>query len=128
MKRIHVIQFKDKDFEKTVATTPEEIKLLVKASWIKYDELDFNGQDAFLWQTKEAWCLDSDGSVNSSALLSFTKRSVNHRRFFDRFCSFIERFFPQKLKLLFNHNLVTKRHKQWGLKLEKRWLKKNFIM
>jgi hypothetical protein len=26
-----------------VATTPEEIRQLGKAGWMKYDELDFNG-------------------------------------------------------------------------------------
>ena len=43
MKYIHTIQFKDEDFEETVTTTPEEIRQLGKAGWMKYDELDFNG-------------------------------------------------------------------------------------
>lgn len=36
MKYIHTIEFKDDDFEETVATTPEEIRRLGKAGWMKY--------------------------------------------------------------------------------------------
>jgi integrase len=43
MKYIHTLQFKDEDFEETVATTPEEIRKLGKAGWIKYDEMELNG-------------------------------------------------------------------------------------
>jgi integrase len=43
MKYIHTLQFKDEDFEETVVTTPEEIRKLGKAGWIKYDEMELNG-------------------------------------------------------------------------------------
>ena len=37
-KYVHTIEFKDEDFEETVATTVEEIRELGKAGWSKYDE------------------------------------------------------------------------------------------
>jgi len=43
MKYIHTINFKDDDFEETVATTPEEVRKLGKAGWVKYDEMTVNG-------------------------------------------------------------------------------------
>jgi integrase len=43
MKYIHTINFADEDFEETVATTPDEIRQLGKAGWVKYDEGNFNG-------------------------------------------------------------------------------------
>jgi integrase len=43
MKYIHTIEFKEEDFEETVATTPEEIRQLGKAGWTKYDEITMNG-------------------------------------------------------------------------------------
>jgi hypothetical protein len=43
MKYIHTIVFKEEDCEKTVATTPEEIRQLGKAGWQKYDEMAVNG-------------------------------------------------------------------------------------
>ena len=43
MKYIHTIEFKEEDFEETVATTPEEIRQLGKAGWAKYDEIMVNG-------------------------------------------------------------------------------------
>jgi hypothetical protein len=43
MKYIHTINFKDDDFDETVATTPEEVRKLGKAGWVKYDEMTFNG-------------------------------------------------------------------------------------
>jgi integrase len=43
MKYIHTIEFKEEDFEETVATTPEEIRQLGKAGWTKYDEMTING-------------------------------------------------------------------------------------
>jgi hypothetical protein len=43
MKYIHTIEFKDEDYEETVATTPEEIRQLGKAGWQKYDEINLNG-------------------------------------------------------------------------------------
>ena len=43
MKYIHSIQnLREDDFEETTATTPEEIRKLGKAGWIKYDEATFN--------------------------------------------------------------------------------------
>jgi len=38
-----MIHFDDKDFEVATATTPEEIKQLCMAGWVKYDEMPFNG-------------------------------------------------------------------------------------
>ncbi|MBN1245552.1 hypothetical protein JXA31_08160 [Candidatus Bathyarchaeota archaeon] len=43
MKYIHTIEFKEEDYEETVATTPEEIRQLGKAGWAKYDEMTVNG-------------------------------------------------------------------------------------
>jgi integrase len=43
MKYIHTIEFKEEDFEETVATTPDEIRQLGKAGWAKYDEMTVNG-------------------------------------------------------------------------------------
>jgi hypothetical protein len=43
MKCIHTIEFRGEDFEETVATTPEEIRNLGKAGWVKYDEMMMNG-------------------------------------------------------------------------------------
>jgi hypothetical protein len=43
MKYIQTIEFKEEDYEETVATTPEEIRQLGKAGWQKYDELMVNG-------------------------------------------------------------------------------------
>jgi len=43
MKYIHTIEFKEEDYEETVATTPEEIRQLGKAGWQKYDEITVNG-------------------------------------------------------------------------------------
>ncbi|NVM24251.1 MAG: hypothetical protein HWN68_21035, partial [Desulfobacterales bacterium] len=40
---IGMIHFKDDEFEETVATTPEEVRKLGKAGWIKYDEMTVNG-------------------------------------------------------------------------------------
>jgi hypothetical protein len=40
---IHTIEFKEKDYEETVATTPEEVRQLGKAGWQKYDEMAVNG-------------------------------------------------------------------------------------
>jgi hypothetical protein len=50
-KYVHLVQFsfKEEDFDTTVATTPEEILVLGKSNWQKYDEA--NGcwcDDAFL--------------------------------------------------------------------------------
>ena len=42
-KYIHTIEFKEEDYEETVATTPDEIRALGKAGWQKYDETMFNG-------------------------------------------------------------------------------------
>jgi hypothetical protein len=43
MKYIHTIEFKEQDYEETVATTPEEVRQLGKAGWVKYDEMTMNG-------------------------------------------------------------------------------------
>jgi integrase/predicted RNA-binding Zn-ribbon protein involved in translation (DUF1610 family) len=44
MKYIHTINnYREEDFEETVATTPEEIRKLGKAGWTKYDEMTTNG-------------------------------------------------------------------------------------
>jgi len=43
MKYIHTIEFKEEDYEETTATTPEEIRQLGKAGWVKYDEITVNG-------------------------------------------------------------------------------------
>ncbi len=43
MKYIGLLNFKDDEFEETTATTPEEIRALGKAGWMKYDEATFNG-------------------------------------------------------------------------------------
>jgi integrase len=49
IKYIQTIEFKDEDFEETVATTAEEIRALGKAGWSKYDEITcWRGSDALL--------------------------------------------------------------------------------
>ena len=42
-KYVHIIAFKEEDYEETVATTPEEIRALGKAGWTKYDEMNVAG-------------------------------------------------------------------------------------
>jgi integrase len=42
-KYVHTIEFKEEDYEETVASTPEEIRALGKAGWTKYDEGLFGG-------------------------------------------------------------------------------------
>jgi integrase len=42
-KYVHTIEFKEEDYEETIATTPEEIRALGKAGWAKYDELTVAG-------------------------------------------------------------------------------------
>ena len=42
-KYVHTIEFKDEDYEETVATSPEEIRALGKAGWTKYDEMSVSG-------------------------------------------------------------------------------------
>jgi integrase len=42
-KYVHIIAFKEEDYEETVATTAEEIRALGKAGWMKYDELNVAG-------------------------------------------------------------------------------------
>ena len=56
MKYIHIIEFKEEDFEETVATTPEEIRQLGKAGWQKYEKITVNGtQTHFLQKAKAFW-------------------------------------------------------------------------
>ena len=43
MKYIQMLNLEDDDFEVTSATTPDEIKKLGMAGWIKYDEMHLNG-------------------------------------------------------------------------------------
>jgi integrase len=57
MKYIHTIQFKDEDFEETVATTPEEIRQLGKAGWTKYDEGDFNRTRLHFYRKPKKYCV-----------------------------------------------------------------------
>jgi hypothetical protein len=42
-KYVHTIEFKEEDYEETIASTPEEIRALGKAGWTKYDELTVAG-------------------------------------------------------------------------------------
>jgi integrase len=42
-KYVHTIEFKETDYEETIASTPEEIRALGKAGWTKYDELTVAG-------------------------------------------------------------------------------------
>jgi integrase len=41
-KYVHTIEFKEEDYEETVATTAEEIRALGKTGWTKYDEAIFS--------------------------------------------------------------------------------------
>ena len=43
MKYVHTVEFKDEDYEETVATNPEEVRALGKAGWTKYDEMTIAG-------------------------------------------------------------------------------------
>lgn len=38
-----MIHFDDKDFEVATACTPEEVKQLGMAGWVRYDEMTLNG-------------------------------------------------------------------------------------
>jgi hypothetical protein len=46
----HTIEFKEEDYEETVATTPEEIRELGKAGWTKYDEITINGTEMHFYR------------------------------------------------------------------------------
>jgi integrase len=50
MKYIHTIEFKEEDYEETVATTPEEVRQLGKAGWAKYDEMMVNGSQMHFYR------------------------------------------------------------------------------
>ena len=50
MKYIHTIEFKEEDFEETVATNPEEIRQSGKAGWAKYDEMTVNGSQMHFYR------------------------------------------------------------------------------
>jgi hypothetical protein len=65
MKFIDAIQFKDEDFEETVATIHKGIRHLGKAGWKSTLRM------TFLSQTKKVWCLDSDNGFYSSNLINF---------------------------------------------------------
>jgi hypothetical protein len=43
VKYICTIQFKDEGFQETVVATPEKIRDLGKAGWMKFGEIEFNG-------------------------------------------------------------------------------------
>lgn len=43
MKYIQMLNLESDDFEVTSASTPDEIKKLGMAGWIKYDEITING-------------------------------------------------------------------------------------
>jgi len=57
---VHTIEFKDEDYEETVATTSEEIRALGKAGWAKYDEATFNGVQIHFYRKPKRF-----GSVKS---------------------------------------------------------------
>lgn len=40
------------DYEKTVATTPEEVRQLGKAGWVKYDEMTANGTQMHFYRKR----------------------------------------------------------------------------
>jgi hypothetical protein len=42
LKYVHTIEFKHEDYMETVTTSPEEVRALGKAGWIKYDEMTVN--------------------------------------------------------------------------------------
>jgi len=55
MKYIHTIQLADEDFEETKATAVEEIRVLGKAGWAKYDEMQFNGESIHFAEGLRGW-------------------------------------------------------------------------
>jgi hypothetical protein len=61
MKYIHTIEFKEEDFQETVATTPEEIRQLGNAGWIKYDEMIVNGNQIHFYRKPKRF-----GGIKSS--------------------------------------------------------------
>jgi hypothetical protein len=66
MKYIHEVNFADNDFEETVATTPEEIRQLGKAGWIKYDEGTFNGTEMHFYKRPKRF-----GHLNKTGTFKF---------------------------------------------------------
>jgi hypothetical protein len=50
MKYIHSKAFQEEDYDKTVATTPEEIRQLGKAGWTKYNEITFNDKQMHFYR------------------------------------------------------------------------------
>jgi len=50
MKYIHTIVFREEDCEETLATTPEEVRQLGKAGWLKYDEMAVNGMQMHFYR------------------------------------------------------------------------------
>ena len=50
MKYISMIHFDDKDFEVATACTPEEVKQLGVAGWVKYDEMTLNGVQMYFYK------------------------------------------------------------------------------
>ena len=50
LRYIHMIAFKDEDFEVTSASTQQEILALGQAGWQKYDEALFNGLHMHFYQ------------------------------------------------------------------------------
>jgi hypothetical protein len=50
MKYIHSKALQEEDYDKTVATTPEEIRQLGKAGWTKYNEITFNDKQMHFYR------------------------------------------------------------------------------
>ena len=61
MKYIHTINFKEEDYDETVATTPEEVRQLGKAGWTKYDEMTIGGAQMHFYRKPKRF-----GGLNTS--------------------------------------------------------------
>jgi hypothetical protein len=67
MKYVYTIEFKDEDYEETVATNAEEIRALGKAGWTKYDEMNIAGVQMHFYRKPKRFggLKNLDDKVNS---------------------------------------------------------------
>jgi hypothetical protein len=76
-KYVHAIAFKEEDYEETVATTPEEIRALGKAGWMKYDEMSVAGVQMHFYRKPKRF-----GSLKNMDNTSKTMGIGNYNSYF----------------------------------------------
>jgi integrase len=76
-KYVHTIEFKEEDYEETVASTVEEIRALGKAGWTKYDELTVAGVQMHFYRKPKRF-----GSLKSIDDKSKTSGISNYNSYF----------------------------------------------